>query len=50
MNKDEINKRFKEVREKVEAMSKQQESEIGSKVEAIRQEAAKKFQSAVGLT
>ena len=48
MNQDEINQKFKNVSAKVEALAKQQESEIGAKVNAIKDSAVKKFSGAVG--
>ena len=48
MNQDEISQKFKNVSTKVEQMAKQQEAEIGTKVDAIKENAVKKFSGAVG--
>ncbi|MDG6995375.1 MAG: hypothetical protein JRN52_05585 [Nitrososphaerota archaeon] len=46
MNQDEISQKFKNVSTKVEALAKQQESEIAAKVDAIKDNAVKKFSGA----
>jgi hypothetical protein len=43
LNKDEITKRFRQVSDSVEAMSKQQEQDISAKVNAIGENAIKKL-------
>jgi hypothetical protein len=45
MNKDEIDRRFKQVSDSVEAMSKHQEQEIANKVNAIKEDTVKKLGS-----
>ena len=47
MNKDEINQRFKKVRDGVDQLFAQQQQEIVSKANAIRDDAAKKLQNVV---
>jgi hypothetical protein len=43
LNKDEINQRFKQVSDSVDAMSKQQEQDISVKVNAIGESTIKKL-------
>jgi hypothetical protein len=48
LNQEEINQRFRRVREQVEVMANRQEEEIISKVEKIRKDTVAKFSALLG--